>query len=117
LLKEQILKRLERIPEKKILKEEKPKVIEFLLNVNKQISGREKFPDRGLKNDQWRTKKSNRPCMEHFLARRDLQPSRSYEQITYLLFLKCLDYLHTLEENKSVRLKSPKERQMNIFMS
>jgi hypothetical protein len=31
LLKEQKLKRLERIPEKKILKEEKPRLIEFLI--------------------------------------------------------------------------------------
>ena len=42
-------------------------------------------------------------------------PLEVIEQITYLLFLKRLDDLHTLEENKSVRLKSPKERQMNIF--
>ena len=46
---EQKLKRLERILEQKIFKEEKSKAVEFLLNVNKQISGREKFPDRGLK--------------------------------------------------------------------
>ena len=44
-------------------------------------------------------------------------PLEVIEQITYLLFLKRLDDLHTLEENKSVRLKSPMERQMNIFMS
>jgi type I restriction enzyme M protein len=44
-------------------------------------------------------------------------PLEVIEQITYLLFLKRLDDLHTLEENKSVRLKSPKERQMNIFLS
>ncbi len=32
------------------------------------------------------------------------------EQITYLLFLRRLDDLHTLEENKSVRLGKPMER-------
>ena len=32
------------------------------------------------------------------------------EQITYLLFLRRLDDLHTLEENKSVRLNKPMER-------
>lgn len=31
------------------------------------------------------------------------------EQITYLLFLRRLDDLHTLEENKSVHLKKPIE--------
>jgi type I restriction enzyme M protein len=42
-------------------------------------------------------------------------PLEVIEQITYLLFLKRLDNLHTLEENKSVRLKSQMERQMNIL--
>lgn len=32
------------------------------------------------------------------------------EQITYLLFLRRLDDLHTLEENKSLRLGEPMER-------
>jgi len=38
-------------------------------------------------------------------------PLEVIEQITYLLFLRRLDDLQTLEENKSVRLKRPMERQ------
>ena len=34
------------------------------------------------------------------------------EQITYLLFLRRLDDLHTLEENKANRLKKPMERRI-----
>jgi type I restriction enzyme M protein len=34
-------------------------------------------------------------------------PLEVIEQITYLLFLRRLDDLHTLEENKSARLKQP----------
>ena len=34
------------------------------------------------------------------------------EQITYLLFLKLLDDLHQLEENKSRRLGKPMERRI-----
>ena len=37
-------------------------------------------------------------------------PLEVMEQITYLLFLRRLDDLHTLEENKSVRLGKPMER-------
>src|ERR1035437_1617185 len=36
-------------------------------------------------------------------------PLEVIEQITYLLFLRRLDDLHTLEENKAVRLKKPIE--------
>ena len=39
-------------------------------------------------------------------------PLEVIEQITYLLFLKRLDDLHTLEENKSVRLKKPMDRRV-----
>ena len=39
-------------------------------------------------------------------------PLEVIEQITYLLFLKRRDDLHTLEENKSVRLKKPMERRV-----
>lgn len=39
-------------------------------------------------------------------------PLEVIEQITYLLFLRRLDDLHTLEENKSVRLKMPMERRI-----
>jgi type I restriction enzyme M protein len=39
-------------------------------------------------------------------------PLEVIEQITYLLFLKRLDDLHTLEENKSARLKKPMERRI-----
>lgn len=39
-------------------------------------------------------------------------PLEVMEQITYLLFLRRLDDLHTLEENKSVRLGKPMERRM-----
>ena len=39
-------------------------------------------------------------------------PLEVIEQITYLLFLKRLDDLHTLEENKAVRLKKPIERRI-----
>ena len=39
-------------------------------------------------------------------------PLEVIEQITYLLFLRRLDDLHTLEENKSVRLKKPMERRV-----
>ena len=34
-------------------------------------------------------------------------PLEVIEQITYLLFLRRLDDLHALEENKSARLKEP----------
>ena len=37
-------------------------------------------------------------------------PLEVMEQITYLLFLRRLDDLHTLEENKSVRLGKPMQR-------
>jgi type I restriction enzyme M protein len=37
-------------------------------------------------------------------------PLEVIEQITYLLFLRRLDDLHTLEENKAARLKKPVER-------
>jgi len=37
-------------------------------------------------------------------------PLEVIEQITYLLFLKRLDDLHTLEENKAARLRKPMER-------
>lgn len=39
-------------------------------------------------------------------------PLEVMEQITYLLFLRRLDDLHTLEENKSIRLKKPIERRV-----
>src|SRR4029077_1467861 len=39
-------------------------------------------------------------------------PLEVIEQITYLLFLKRLDDLHTLEENKAARLKKPVERRI-----
>jgi type I restriction enzyme M protein len=39
-------------------------------------------------------------------------PLEVIEQITYLLFLRRLDDLHTLEENKSARLKTPMERRV-----
>ncbi|HWM93142.1 MAG TPA: class I SAM-dependent DNA methyltransferase [Thermoanaerobaculia bacterium] len=39
-------------------------------------------------------------------------PLEVIEQITYLLFLRRLDDLHTLEENRSARLKKPMERRV-----
>ena len=39
-------------------------------------------------------------------------PIEVIEQITYLLFLRRLDDLHTLEENKAARLKKPIERRI-----
>jgi type I restriction enzyme M protein len=39
-------------------------------------------------------------------------PLEVIEQITYLLFLRRLDDLHTLEENKAVRLKTKVERRV-----
>ncbi len=39
-------------------------------------------------------------------------PLEVIEQITYLLFLRRLDDLQTLEENKSARLKKPIEHQV-----
>src|SRR5476651_1515066 len=39
-------------------------------------------------------------------------PLEVIEQITYLLFLKRLDDLHTLEEAKANRLKRPLERRV-----
>jgi type I restriction enzyme M protein len=39
-------------------------------------------------------------------------PLEVIEQITYLLFLRRLDDLHTLEENKAARLKRPLERRI-----
>jgi len=39
-------------------------------------------------------------------------PLEVLEQITYLLFLRRLDELHTLEEHKAARLKKPMERRI-----
>jgi len=39
-------------------------------------------------------------------------PMEVMEQITYLLFLRRLDDLHTLEENKSTRLNQPMQRRI-----
>ena len=39
-------------------------------------------------------------------------PLEIIEQITYLLFLRRLDDLHTLEENKAARLKKPIARRV-----
>ena len=39
-------------------------------------------------------------------------PLEVMEQITYLLFLRRLDDMHTLEENKAGRLKKPMERRI-----
>ena len=39
-------------------------------------------------------------------------PLEVMEQITYLLFLRRLDDMHTLEENKANRLKKPMERRV-----
>ena len=39
-------------------------------------------------------------------------PLEVIEQITYLLFMRGLDDLHTLEENKANRLKKPIERRI-----
>lgn len=39
-------------------------------------------------------------------------PLEVIEQITYLLFIRRLDELHTLEENKANRLKKPMERRI-----
>jgi type I restriction enzyme M protein len=39
-------------------------------------------------------------------------PLEVIEQITYLLFIRRLDDLHTLEENKSARLQQPMERRV-----
>ena len=39
-------------------------------------------------------------------------PLEVIEQITYLLFLRRLDDLQTLEENKATRLKKPVERRI-----
>ena len=39
-------------------------------------------------------------------------PLEVIEQITYLLFLRRLDDLHTLEENKAARLRKPMERRV-----
>ncbi len=39
-------------------------------------------------------------------------PLEVIEQITYLLFLRRLDDLHTLEENKANRLTRPMERRV-----
>ncbi|WP_256662404.1 MULTISPECIES: class I SAM-dependent DNA methyltransferase [unclassified Pseudomonas] len=39
-------------------------------------------------------------------------PMEVMEQLTYLLFLRRLDELHTLEENKANRLKQPMERRI-----
>jgi len=39
-------------------------------------------------------------------------PLEIIEQITYLLFLRRLDDLHTLEENKAARLRQPLERRI-----
>ncbi|MGP8476448.1 type I restriction-modification system subunit M N-terminal domain-containing protein [Burkholderia sp. PR2] len=39
-------------------------------------------------------------------------PMEVMEQITYLLFLRRLDDIHTLEENKALRLKKPMVRRI-----
>ena len=46
---------------------------------------------------------------EAFWAGGIANPLEVMEQITYLLFLRRLDDLHTLEENKATRLKKPIE--------
>jgi type I restriction enzyme M protein len=50
--------------------------------------------------------------VNHFWSGGISNPLEVIEQITYLLFLRRLDDLHTLEENKSVRLKRPMERRV-----
>src|SRR5437660_12863414 len=45
-----------------------------------------------------------------FWSGRISKPLEVIEQITYLLFLRRLDDLHTLEENKATRLKRSIER-------
>ncbi len=47
-----------------------------------------------------------------FWAGEIANPLEVMEQITYLLFIKRLDDLHTLEENKANRTKKPLERQI-----
>ena len=37
------------------------------------------------------------------------------EQITYLLFIKRLDELHTVEERNAATLKIPMERRIHVF--
>ena len=44
-------------------------------------------------------------------------PLEVMEQITYLLFLRRLDELHTLEENKAQRLNKPIAPSLHISMS
>ncbi len=39
-------------------------------------------------------------------------PLEVIEQITYLMFIRRLDDLHTLEENRATRLKKPMERRI-----
>jgi hypothetical protein len=39
-------------------------------------------------------------------------PLEVIEQLTYLLFIRRLDDLHTLEENKANRVKKPMERRI-----
>ncbi|MBX9929417.1 MAG: type I restriction-modification system subunit M N-terminal domain-containing protein, partial [Gemmatimonadaceae bacterium] len=39
-------------------------------------------------------------------------PLEVIEQITYLMFIRRLDDLHTLEQNKATRLKKPMERRI-----
>ena len=41
-------------------------------------------------------------------------PLEVIEQITYLLFIKRLDDLHTLEENKARVTRKPKERCVSL---
>ncbi len=47
-----------------------------------------------------------------FWSRGISNPLEVIEQITYLLFLRRLDDMHTLEENKANRLKKPMERRV-----
>ncbi len=54
----------------------------------------------------------DRPDLERRLDRRISNPLEAIEQITHLLFLRRLDDLHTLEENKSARLGKPMERRI-----
>jgi hypothetical protein len=67
---------------------------------------------RGMVHAHRRNPQPNRPIWNAFWSGGISNPLEVIEQITYLLFLRRLDDLHTLEENKSARLKKPMERRV-----
>ncbi len=64
----------------------------------------------GRKYADWQHPHANRSDLERLLVGRRLQPLSVIEQLTFLLFIKRLDEIHTREESKAEMLAQPMER-------